>query len=327
MKSGCKTGVAGSFGVGGTQTSAFYLLGVSSNSSHHHCFWFVLFLWTKELVNLGVYALQDNLMILVYDLYASRLKIYIWRNHHCGLPLNPFASQWWEAQLLLTYCSVAGARGEKTNQRMSSVTEPCSSWDFVANFLEASLLWYPCAWICVFFLLPWRILAFFVFTGYILRHNMFSWQEEENTRKWLTQIIAMKYLFTLYPVSANKIPINIAVMPKQTFSEMLLEVFRNVDLTDEEMKESDPWTHFSASSIEFAADGNHVEGQFVKSALTEKEFLPHESAELVAFKNSVLEGGWDILAWVIFYFYFLFLLLFTYLLVKTFAWIRKVSLC
>lgn len=94
-------------------------------------------------------------------------------------------------------------------------------------------------------------------------------------------------------------------MLKQTFSEMLLEVFRNVDLTDEEMKESDPWTHFSARFIEFAVDGNHVDGQFVKSAFTEKEFLPHESAELVAFKNSVLEGGWDILAWVIFDFWFL----------------------
>lgn len=58
-------------------------------------------------------------------------------------------------------------------------------------------------------------------------------------------------------------------MPKQTFSEMFLEVFRNVDLIDEEEKESHPWTHLSAKFIQFAADGSYVEGQFVKSALTE----------------------------------------------------------
>lgn len=46
----------------------------------------------------------------------------------------------------------------------------------------------------------------------------------------------MKYLFTLHSICTKKIAINIAVMPKQTFSEMLLEVFRNVALTDEEMK-------------------------------------------------------------------------------------------
>lgn len=46
---------------------------------------------------------------------------------------------------------------------------------------------------------------------------------------------------------------------------MLLEVFRNVALTDEEMKESHPLTHLSARSIQFAVDGNYVEGQFVKS--------------------------------------------------------------
>lgn len=36
----------------------------------------------------------------------------------------------------------------------------------------------------------------------------------------------MKYLFTLYSISAKKIAINFAVMPKQTFSKVLLEVFR-----------------------------------------------------------------------------------------------------
>lgn len=75
----------------------------------------------------------------------------------------------------------------------------------------------------------------------------------------------MKNLFTLYSVSANKIAINIAAMPKQRFSEMLLEVFRCIALTDEEIKESHTLTHFSARCIQFAVDRNWVEGQFVKS--------------------------------------------------------------
>jgi len=78
----------------------------------------------------------------------------------------------------------------------------------------------------------------------------------------------MKYLFTLYSVSADKTAINSAVMPKHTFSEMLLEVFRNMGLTDEEVKESHPLTHLSARPIQFAVDGNCVEGQFVKSTCT-----------------------------------------------------------
>lgn len=49
-------------------------------------------------------------------------------------------------------------------------------------------------------------------------------------------------------------------MPKQTFSEMFLEVFRNEDLIDAKEKESHPWTHLSAKSIQFAVDGNYVEG-------------------------------------------------------------------
>lgn len=149
---------------------------------------------------------------------------------------NPFAFQQWAVELILIYGFMAGARGEKANQRIVPVPEPCYSqgmWTFFYKFL---CFWYLCAWRCMLFPLPWRILVFFVFICYILRQNTLPWQEEGNKRKWLTQIIAMKYLFTLHSICTKKIAINIAVMPKQTFSEMLLEVFRNMALTDEEMK-------------------------------------------------------------------------------------------
>lgn len=105
MKSGCKTGVEGSFRVGGTQTSAFYLLGVGSHSSHHHCFWLcaVLMDWrisefgcvdpTRQLNDLSLWFIR----LKIKDLYLEKSPLWLTTEPLC----IPMVNSWIAFDLLL----------------------------------------------------------------------------------------------------------------------------------------------------------------------------------------------------------------------------------